>query len=382
MWRISINKYYSSCKMECYCKLIFLVIYVCMKEYFLDANSHIPINKKALETFIKLNNSLEGHGHPSAISSPGRAASSLLEESRNKIANLIGAKNPNQIIFTHGCTHAAEWVMYILSKNFKNKFITCSSVEHPAVRLAIEKYLDYLPLRMKSNGDICLIENSDGIICTHLQNEFGSIYNPKKLNSKFIVMDCSQSLGKIQVNVTEMNVDIAFFAGHKFGGFNGVGFIYLKDTSLWKPFGTGSRYAMDRTGTLDPISIAATAVALENALDTLEYRIENCRKFKEKLEKELELLGWHIVAKNSERSPNTTFLNFPEKALQTLVKLNENKIYIGVGSACGSSATGLSPSIKALGYSGNPSDFIRISQWGEYDDKDAEYILNKIYEVT
>ena len=79
-----------------------------VKQLFLDANAHVPMSKNTLDYFVSKSNSIESHGHPLSPSIPGRTASKLIEESREKIARIIGAQEPEQIIFTKGCTQACE----------------------------------------------------------------------------------------------------------------------------------------------------------------------------------------------------------------------------------------------------------------------------------
>ena len=75
-------------------------------QLFLDANAHVSLNLKALEAYVNFNKSICSHGNAMSISLPGRQAAAEIECARIKIAQLIGAENPNQIIFTSSCTQA------------------------------------------------------------------------------------------------------------------------------------------------------------------------------------------------------------------------------------------------------------------------------------
>lgn len=358
-----------------------------MKELFLDANAHVPPSFNTLKKFNEINSSRAGHGHPMSLNKPGREAAKIIEESRTKIAELIGAVSFNQIIFTNGCTQACEWAIEIL-KNISNQDktyhnILSSPLEHPAIKDPFEKklsdnFINYCELDSFSHININKLCSSDYIICSHVQNEVGIIQpiSDIKKKVKYLLSDMSQSLGKLSINITQLDVDIAIFGGHKFGGIGNVGFIYLKDPMYWIPFGTGSRYFTDRTGTPDVASIAATAFALEEAINTIEIRNKNSIEFKQELENGLLSRGWDIVCKNSNRIQSTTFAYLEGWALSKLISLSNNGIYCGLGSACGSHSSGLSHSLKALNYSGTSSDFMRISQFGEYTSEDAKYFLS------
>lgn len=344
---------------------------------FLDANAHIPINPLALKTYRDFSNSKAGHGHPSSLSEPGRLAATAMEESRAKIARLIGATTPSQIVFTSNCTQACEWGIQMFCSASDEIFV--SPVEHTAVKDAIEKYVkrfSYIPIN--ELGVIKVESQYHKAVCTHMQNEIGIIQPIEQLSTRHesVFSDMSQSLGKIEVNVTNLNVDVAVFGGHKFGGPGGVGFIYLKDPTVWKPFGTGSRYFMDRAGTPDVTGIVATAVALEDAINTLPTRQKNMKLFQTALEQGLTQRGHEVISQSAKRSFNTSFINVPDKAMMAVMQLGEKGIHVGLGSACGSVHTGPSPLMKVLGRTGSVNDYIRVSQWGEYNDTDAQLFLD------
>ena len=191
----------------------------------------------------------------------------------------------------------------------------------------------------------------------------------------------SQALGKIPVNVSDLNVDLAVFGAHKFGGPGGLGFIYIKDPSNYLPFGTGSRYFLDRTGTPDVAAAVAAAAALEDAVLSLSTRMSRMTKFRDTLEEGLESLGLEIIGKNANRAPGTTFVRIPNKGLHSVIKLGEHGIYVGLGSACGSVHTGESPLMKEIGCPGTIHDFMRISQFGEYGAPEAKHFLNILRKV-
>jgi len=350
------------------------------KSFYLDANGHVNINQKALDAYIKFSNSIAGHGHPSSLSKPGREAALAMEEARGKIAELIGAENSNQIIFTSSCTQACEWGLKLFFDIEKNNYskdnIAVSPLEHPAVKTVCES-LQLLPCTQDGIVEDNL-NNSDisKIICVHMQNEIGTIQPIKTLKRKYIFSDMSQSLGKMPINVTDLNVDIAAFGAHKFGGPSGIGFMYLRNIDWWQPFGKGSRYYTDISGSSNVSGIVATAVALEEAIKTLPERTQKMQAFQKTLEIGLKNLGLNIIGDGAPRSFNTTYVSGLTQAQTTLLELSELGIYVGLGSACSSYSSNISPLIKVLGYNYTTDNVMRISQWGEYNDTDAINFLN------
>lgn len=343
-----------------------------MQELYLDANAHVSLSQAARNVY---NNSLE-LGHPSSLNAIGRKSAALLEGARAKIAELIGAKTPNQIYFTSGCTQAAEWgINNILPfLGFKQANITCSPVEHIAVRDPIEKLK--IPYCTVNSDGIISEKEFKRLICIHSHNEFGTIQDFNNLKFEFLFSDLSQTLGKEQLNITDLNVDIGIFGAHKFGGPTGIGFMYLKNPDIWESFGTGGRYFLDRTGTPDVLGILATAEALENALKTLSSRQEKMIEFHSVLEKGLEEREARIIAKNANRLKNTTFFYLENQAADKMLKMSEQGIHYGLGSACGSVYADISQSLKALGETGSFCDYARVSSWGQYGKKEAERFLD------
>jgi len=357
---------------------------------YLDANSHVPMSKATLRAYSQFNDTLAAHGHPLSPSVAGRAAASAIEESRATIAKLIGAERPEQIVFTNSCTQACQWLGYLLDGGGNCKYdlfpggkIHCSPIEHPAMEQAIRSEL--LLYEVDSNGTIVPgDEELEFGVCIHMQNEIGTIQPIADLPDTWIISDMSQSLGKMEINVTELNVDHAVFGGHKFGGPSGVGFMYFKDTGDWEEFGTGSRYFMDIPGTPNVNGIVATAAALDESAQTLERRREKMVAFQDRLEPGLKELGFEIIGEGAERCHNTTFVKVPgtrNAGLILMTKLGKLGIHVGLGSACGSIYAGGSPLMEALGKPSDGQDYIRISQFGSYGAQEASFLIRTISQI-
>jgi len=358
---------------------------------YLDANAHVPMSKATLKAYSEFNNTLAAHGHPLSPSATGRAAASAIEEARAKIAELIGAISPTQIVFTNSCTQACEWAALIGSWKSGQLQVRASYMEHPAMMQALQKHWQekIFSYNISQDGIVLIDKDKDKSgwdwikvgVCLHMQNEIGTIQPIDQLAEKYIISDMSQSLGKMKINVTELNVDLAVFGGHKFGGPNGIGFMYLKDTGDWREFGTGSRYYMDISGSPNVGAIVATAAALDEATQTIEKRRENMVAFQNHLEPRLKGLGFEIIGDGVERCPNTTFAKVPGKRSAGLLLMNElgkQNIHVGLGSACGSIYAGGSPLMEALGRPSDGQDYIRISQFGEYGAQEADRLLGTI----
>jgi cysteine desulfurase len=358
-----------------------------MLPLYLDANAHLPLSPKALKAYVDANSSLAGHGNAMSPSVPGREASGMIENARNKIAELIGADSANQIVFTSTCSQACEWAVYLLQRLVQagvlNK-VYMSPTEHSAVKFACRDLIPELgELHVTSEGNLTgkhPFGEKDAAVCIHVQNELGVIQPIENLDTDFILSDMSQDLGKLPTKLSRYpKVKLATFGAHKFGGPGGVGFMFVRDTNIWKEFGTGSRYYFDRPGTPDAASVHATAVALEEAVKTISERYQRMIAFRDTLEPGLLELGWKIIGRGANRVPNTTFAIVAKtSALHLLAHLGSEGIHVGLGSACGSVSTGPSPLMAALGHGGNSNDYMRISQFGEYGANEAKLVLAKL----
>jgi cysteine desulfurase len=125
--------------------------------------------------------------------------------------------------------------------------------------------------------------------------------------------------------------------------------------------------------------ILSTAVALEESIKTLPERYERALLFRSVLEDILTQKGIEILGVDATRIPHTTFANIGNRmASYIMTQLESEGIYVGLGSACGALHSKSNPIATALGYSGTSEDFMRISQWGDYGEREAKQVAQSI----
>jgi len=364
------------------------------ESYYLDANAHIPI-KLSYQSQIELNNlkaSPVFYGHPLSPSYTGTSAATIIEKSRYDICKVLGISNPSKLCFTYSCTQANEWACQILFANMNGE-VSISKFEHPSMRMAYEKHLsDYREERIFVNSHSIDIDMSgnikndtyDNSICLGAQSESGLIIDLEKIRKQtkgLMVCDLAQVIGKTPINLEESQIDIATFGAHKFGGPVGVGCLYLRDLSLWSSYGRniGTSYGRDIQGTSNVEGIVITKLALRDAYDTMEQRNKNCLEFRNVLEDELKKMEFEVICEGANRISNTTFVRIPRgKGILLLSKLSDMGVFVGLGSACESFM--VQDSNVMLGFDKHISntEFIRISQHGEYGGKEAIEVLKLI----
>jgi cysteine desulfurase len=346
------------------------------KKLFLDANAHVPMSDRVLKVFNDYQKSNNAWGNVNTLIEPGIKSTALIEEAREKIARYLGC-NSNQLFFTYGATQACQWGIKILEDNTDK--IYYSSVEHSAVRDAVELYgantIEKIPV--DNNGVIKETKFKNyGIAVMSIQNEIGTIEPIEELEGRLIFSDMCQSVGKVPIDLK--NIDIAVFGAHKFGGPTSIGLLYLRNIDLWQPFGTGSRYYMDRPGTIDCGSILAAAESIEETRLTFDEKNARNGEFQKELEERLQNEVIKIIGYGAKRVNNTTFIKIPKIALLVQSDLNSNGIYLGTGSACNKVHTGPSLTLTAIGEDADTDSYLRISQHGQYGKEDAKYFFDKL----
>lgn len=347
------------------------------KEYYLDSAAHVPMSKAAQNAYINYQNSSAGYGHASSPSKIGREAANELEKARGEIAQLLGAEKASQIIFTSTCTQACEWALNIIFKKAsnENKIIKYSPFEHPAIKYYTETKVNI----EKINLDGCVVNDFSGdyIICMHVQNEIGCIQQIEKFNG-YLLSDMCQSVGKIPIDLKNMNVDLATFSAHKFGGPASIGILYIKNLNDYKQLGYGSRYFNDRAGTPDVGSVVATAAALKETIENMPAKLAKMKEFKENFENTLQSYDLDVIGIDKERIASISLIHVPEVAFHVLQELSQKNINVSVGSACNSKHTGPSLTMQAVGIKAGAKDLLRISSSGEYDKSDGIFVAEEV----
>jgi len=201
-----------------------------MKMVYLDNNATTPIHplvKDAMKRFID-----ESFGNPSSIHWAGRQARKALEDARDEVGKLINA-TPQEIVFTSGGTEGNNLVIKGIAFSRLNQggHIITSSVEHPSVLNSAQylqkKGFDVTFLPVDADGMIdpadlkkAIKKNTILISIMFANNEIGNIYPVKEFvkiaheNGIQFHTDAVQAVGKVKVDVRELDVDFLTFSSH------------------------------------------------------------------------------------------------------------------------------------------------------------------------
>ncbi|SDC64847.1 MULTISPECIES: cysteine desulfurase NifS [unclassified Candidatus Frackibacter] len=372
-----------------------------MKRVYLDNAATTPTASEVVEAMEPYFN--ENFGNPSSIYSFGREAKNTVEDAREKVAQLIGADDAAEIVFTSGGTEADN--LAIKGVAMKNKeqgnHIITSAVEHHAVLHTceyLEEYHDfevtYLPV--DENGlvnpiDVAEAITDDTILISIMlaNNEVGSIQPIAEIgqiaqkNDIYFHTDAVQAVGSIPVDVNELNADLLALSGHKFNGPKGIGALYIrKGTQLTSFMHGGAQERGRRASTENVPAIVGLGKAAEIALEELDEKREKMIKLRDKLINGIKAEIDEVILNGhpTKRLPNN--VNFSIRYIEgesLLLNLDLEDIAASSGSACTSGSLDPSHVLLAMGLSHEVAHGSLRLSLGKYNtEEDVDYVLEKL----
>ena len=366
-----------------------------VRSIYLDHSSTTPVDPAVAEAMYPFFS--DKYGNPSSLYTKGREAKKAMEEARQKVADLIGAKK-EEVFFTGSGTESDNLAIKGIAYKNKEKgnHIITSSIEHHAV-LNTCKYLEkqgfdvtYLPVDSEglvSPNDVESAITKETILISimHANNEIGTIQPIAEIGKiakeKEIPFhtDAVQTAGKIPVNVDDLNVNLLSISGHKMYGPKGVGALYIRKGTRLEPLLHGGGHERNmRPGTENVPAIVGFGKAAELAKEHLpeEDRLTVLRDslIKSILEIEDSYLNGHAT----KRLPNNANFRFSFIEGESMIlTLDMNGVAASTGSAC--SSTSLEPShvLGALGLKPEESHgSLRLTLGTGNTQEDIDYVVS------
>lgn len=311
------------------------------------------------------------YGNPSSMHTFGGQVHHKIEEARSKVADLIGAASPEEIIFTSCGTEGDNAaIRAILESEPDKKHIITSRVEHPAV-LNLCTYLKTKGYRVTELGvdgegmlnleelKAALTDDTAVVSIMHANNETGVIFPIEEIGeivkSKGVVLhtDAVQTVGKLPLDVKKMPIDMMTISGHKLHAPKGVGALYVRKGVKFRPFFIGGHQERSRRGGTENVpSIIGLGKACELAKKYLPDENSRVKKMRDRLEDNLlkKAIGTKLNGHKTKRLPNTTNISFEfVEGEAILLLLNEHGICASSGSACTSGSLEPSHVMRAMG---------------------------------
>lgn len=324
------------------------------KKIYLDNNATTKCDEEVLNVMLPYLK--EEYGNPSSTYSFGKTVKEQIKKARQNIAKLINAEE-NEIVFTSCASESNVTAIMNAIKNIPNKkHIITTKVEHASI-METMKHLEGLGyeityLSVDSFGKLNLEELKDSIkndtcliAVMMANNEIGNIYPIKEIGQiakeHNILFHCDsvQAVGKVKIDVKDMNIDTLSISGHKINAPKGIGVLYIKNTIPFIPLIFGHQERNYRGGTENVPYIIGLGKAVDLILnDNYEenIRLKNLRDYMEQQIKE-KISDVVIYGDLENRLPNTSSIAFKGvKADELLLMLESFNIFISTGSACNS----------------------------------------------
>jgi cysteine desulfurase len=336
---------------------------------YLDNCATTPVHPKVVEVMLPYFSAF--YGNPSSIHSFGRKAKEALTVAREQVAQLIGA-GPSEIVFTSGGTEADNLAICGISSASEKKgnHIITSSIEHHAVlntcRYLERRGFDVTCLPVDEGGlvdpdDVTKALSGRTLLVSimHANNEIGTIEPIAEIahiaKEKGIIVhtDAVQTVGKIPVDVDQLNVDLLSLSGHKIYGPKGVGALYIrKGVDIVPMIYGGEQEGGFRHGTESIPAIVGLGKACEIALRDLTVQMEYLKNLRDHLQKSIleEIPDVYVNGSQEKRLPHVVNLSVESIEAESIVRdLDKKGIAISAGSACTSDSIEISHVIAALG---------------------------------
>lgn len=337
---------------------------------YMDVQATSPMDPRVLDAMLPYFTQFYGNPH-SRTHKYGWESEEAVEKAREQVAKLIGA-DPKEIVFTSGATESNNMSIKGVARFYigKKKHIITSQTEHKCVldscRALQEEGFDVTYLPVKSNGliDLQLLEESirpdTGIISIMtVNNEIGVIQPIKEIGALcrskkiFFHTDAAQAVGKIHLDVNELNIDLLSISGHKLYGPKGIGALYVRRRPRVRldPLisGGGQERGM-RSGTIPTPLAVGLGEACKVALQEREYDHRRIKALADRLVSRITSKVTHVVRNGDSISgyPGCVNLSFAYVEGESLLMALKD-IALSSGSACTSASLEPSYVLRALG---------------------------------
>lgn len=340
------------------------------KSRYFDHAATTPLDPRVKEAMLPWLD--EGFGNANSIHAWGRAARQAVETAREQVAELIGADDPSQVLFTSGATESNNWVLC-------GAVLDCAKVspfEHVSVRDTVEAWCkdpymanegwSVVPRKTKL-ASVMAVCNETGAVITHPM--CGGMNHS----------DATQALGKVPWSVDKL--DFASFSSHKLYGPKGVGGLFLRDPDSIKPFLRGGGQELHlRGGTLNVAGIVGFGAAAAIARQEMDADRDHALHLRKAV---IEENPDARVNDAPEQSPFVLSMTFPGLTGESLVvEADANGFALSAGPACSSGKAKPSSVLMAAGLTADEAmSTVRIS-FGRTNTLDAARQLGEVLRLS
>ena len=338
---------------------------------YLDYASTTPVDPRVASKMMEFLTPEGEFGNPASRSHRfGWKADEAVEEARSHVANLVNC-DPREIVWTSGATEADNLAIKGVARFYKNKgnHIITSKIEHKAVldpcRQLEREGFEVTYLDPDEGGLISAESVKEAIKDTtilvsimHINNELGTVNNLEQIGSivrehgAFFHVDAAQSTGKIEIDLSNIPVDLMSFSAHKTYGPKGIGALYVRRKPRVRLealiHGGGHERGM-RSGTLATHQIVGMGEAFRIANAEMSEDHKKVNKYhQEFIEKVKEIEHVYINGDTDNKVPNILNVSFNFVEGESLI-MGLKDVAVSSGSACTSASLEPSYVLRALG---------------------------------
>ena len=370
---------------------------------YLDYQSAMPVDARVLE-FAERYLTKE-FGNPSALHSVGLAAKSAVEEARTKVAELINAPDPYNIIFTGSATEANNLAIRGTAQRnvAKGKKVLASAIEHISVLNAMKDLqkggfqLTLVPVDSTGIVDLEILENhisKDTTVTSvmYANSEIGTIEPIKEISQMvhdkgmFLHVDAVAAQGKIPIDVQKDGIDLLTISSNDMYGPQGAGALYVNPKVKLQPtlLGGGQEKGL-RPSTENLFAIAGMGEAARLAKLEINQESDRLRPIRDGLIKEiLKIDEAYLTGHTTSRLPHHASFRFSriegESILLTMDAMFN--IQVSTGSACSSRTLEPSHVLLAIGLKHEQAHGSMVMTLGRYNSPDQIPVIAKAVSQT
>ena len=372
-----------------------------MQTVYFDNNATTRTADEVREAMLPFFGEL--YGNPSSMHAFGGGVAKHLADARERVAAFLNC-SPEEILFTSCATESDNTALRGVAEWYgKSTKVITTAVEHPAIlqparRLKAQGF-EEVELPVDGVGQIDLdrlraeLKGTKNALVSTMwaNNETGTVFPIREIAEiakeygATMHTDAVQAAGKVRIDVQKLNVDMLGISGHKIHAPKGVGALYLKRGTSFRPFLAGGHQERGRrAGTENVASIAALGKACEMAGEALEYEQTEIRRLRDKLEAGLLAIPYsYLNGDREKRTPNTTNISFEFiEGEAILLSMSDKGICASTGSACSSES--LEPSHVLLAQ-GLPAKLahsaVRFSLSRYTTEAEIDYVISEMPKV-
>lgn len=335
---------------------------------YLDNNATTRTDPSVVQAMLPF--FTEQFGNPSSAHAFGEEVAAALKQARRGVQDLLGSAHDHEIVFTSGGTEAnnAAILSALVTQDGRNEIVT-TSVEHSAVLALVEQLAatrgvktHIVPVDSRGRLDVeafrCALGPRTAIASIMwANNETGTVFPVEFLAGltreagALFHTDAVQAMGKLRVDLKDSAIDMLSLSAHKLHGPKGIGALYLRKGTKFRPLiWGGSQERRRRGGTENVPGIIGLGKAAELAVERLEPERVRIGALRDRLE--LGILhngGCVVLGDVSNRLPNTANIAFDHLEGEAIAHhLNRAGVAVSLGSACSSGAMEPSHVLRAM----------------------------------